>query len=54
LFGFVVLLITLRQRDHPRFSDLIDPRGPKFIARSLAISPSKFVLNFLEAPQQIL
>jgi hypothetical protein len=29
------LLVALRRRDHPRFSDLIDPRVPKII-RSLA------------------
>jgi len=40
-------------RDHPCILDLIDPRGPKFIARSLAISLRKFATDFLD-PKQVL
>ena len=43
---FVVCLISLRFRDHPCILALIEGRGPKFIARSLAISPRKFATKF--------
>ena len=45
---FVVCLISLRFRDHPCILALIEGRGPKFIARSLAIPLATKGMNFLD------
>jgi len=43
---FVGLLIALRQRNHPRFSALIEGVPPKIIARSPQMVLAKFYWNF--------